>query len=231
GRGGARMKRYLAIGAGVLVLGLAGWFVFWSMGRGEVERAIDDGVVRLQGHGWQVAWDRREIGGFPFGYTVRLTGLTATDTATGFVLRLPWALAETAGADRIVVRMPDRFGADLPLPSPVGGAEADGTGTGGTGTGGSGTVPAAGEAEDLILVLAGDGTAEGTADSVAWSLDDPIAGRRVTQSIEGLEATTVPDSPGARYRMHAALIGTEAELTAEDGGSTAVVTIRDVTVE
>ena len=250
------MKRYLAIGAGVLVLAFAGWFLAWSMGRGEVERAIDDGVARLQEGGWQVAWDGREIGGFPFGYTVRLTGLTATDTDTGFALRLPWALAETAGTDRIVVRLPERFDADLPLPEPVGmtgaagtdaeGTEADGTepeGTGADGTepqatgpeatapDGAGTVPATGEADDLILVLASDGTAEVTADRVAWTLDDPDAGRRVTQSVEGLEATTVPDSPGARYRMHAALIGTEAELPAEGGGSTAVVTIRDVTVE
>lgn len=273
------MKRYLAIGAAVLVLLAAGWGLFWWHGRGQVEQALDAGVERLRQQGWTVTWEDREIGGFPFGYSVRLTRLTAQETAqapgtetgtaigtgtttettpeTGaggrLTLRLPWAVAETDGAGRIIIRMPESFAVDLPLPAiaPADpGAEPNAETDAETDAGPDAepapvdaadnadrpAQPAAlattGEADDLVLALSADGAVEVTADRLAWTVEQPEIGRTMTQTIEALEAGTTPESPGARYRVQAARVGAEAVVAEPDGApSTAIASLRDVVVE
>jgi hypothetical protein len=219
------MKRYLAIAAGLLVLAVAGWGIAWWTGRGGVESAIDEGVARLEAQGWEIAWEDREIGGFPFGYKIKFEGLTATDTDTGLVVTLPWAQAK-ARTDRIVVRLADSFTAELPVPGPAPApkeGEAPET---------TAPVTVTGESDDLRIVLVADGSAEAIADRVSWTIDEVEPGRKITQTVEGLEAVTVPDAPGARYRVHLARLGTEAEIAEPDGtSSTLTSSIGDVTLE
>lgn len=216
------MKRVLAIGGIVLVLALAGWGAAWWAGRGEVGRDLDAGVARLGEQGWTVAWEDRHIGGFPFGYVVRLEGLTARDAETGFALTLPWATAATDGTDRIIVRMPESFTAGLPVPAPARQADPDLPEA----------IAAPGQAEDLVLVLTPDGATEVTADSLGWTIEIPGGGRRITQRVEGLEATMVPDAPGVRYRVHAAQVALDGETAGPEGEpSTVTASVADLTLE
>lgn len=221
------MKRYLAIGAGALVLLAGAWGLFWWSGRGEVERAFDEAVAGLQDPGWTITWKNRSIRGFPFGYAVELTGIAAAESGGGMTVRLPWAVAETQGTDSIVVHLPDSFVAEMPAAAP-----ASPEGEGAAPPPPSAPLSAIGEADALIIVLTADGTVEVSADRLAWTLDDPESGRTLVQSVEALEATSVPEAPGARYRLQAALVGAEATLAdAEGTASTVTATVSDVAVE
>lgn len=214
---GAGMRRYLTLGGFILVLAFAGWSLAWWLGRGEIEQMVDAGIDRLQEQGWQITTEEREVSGFPFGYGVRLTGVTIGDSESGLVLYLPTANA--TGTERVLIQFPESFRVEFPLPALARAADPaleD-------------LISIAGEADDLVLVLMPDGTAELTADHLVLRWEDGTDGHRVVQSLVDFEATSLADAPGSRYRLHASEATIEAELPAADASTTtALASLRNI---
>lgn len=215
------MKRYLALGLGVLTLALAGWSLAWWLGRGEVERLVDESLARLHEQGWQVEAERRKVTGFPFSYGVRLDGVTISDTESGLVLSLPSATASAAGTRRTVIELPDSFRVDLPVPVLARAADPE------IGE----MVRLDGAADDLVLILMADETAELTADQLVLRWQDEATGRRIVHSLAAVEATSLVDAPGMRYRLHAREATIEADLPEEDGRMAALASLRNVNLQ
>jgi hypothetical protein len=63
----------------LLAMAAAGWSGAWVWLKGEVVRRMDTGAAALRGHGWQVAWDGRQVGGYPFRIDVDFTNLRVAD--------------------------------------------------------------------------------------------------------------------------------------------------------
>ena len=216
------MKRIAAIGAIIVVLLAAGWSLFWWLGRDALVRAFDAEVARLEAAGWTVDWAGREVGGFPFGYSIRLTELAAAEPESGFAMRLPHATVETDGADGVLVHLPERFAADLPRPpSPDPSTPA--------------LLETAGEARGLVVRLAGAGAIEQTVDvdaeSLVWRLREPGAEAEQALAFEGLDAGITTGGPETIFRLQAGRYGVDAEF-AEAGGpsNTLSASYRDVTL-
>jgi hypothetical protein len=218
----ARMKRIVAIGAVVVVLLAAGWSLFWWLGRDALVRGFDAEVARLEAAGWSVDWAERELGGFPFGYTIRLTALEVAEPTSGFAVRLPHATVENEGVDGVLVRLPETFAADLPLTSPQGaGAEPE-------------LVSTTGESSGLVLRLAGTGPERRVgveAQSLTWRLQMPGSPREQALSFEGLAADMASGGAETALRLQAARYGVDAALAEADGPpSTMTASYRDVTM-
>ncbi len=212
------MKRVATIGAIVVVLLAAGWSLFWWLGRDALVRAFDAEVARLEEAGWTVDWASRDVGGFPFGYTIRLTDVAAAEPTSGFAVRLPQATVENDGAEGVLVRLPESFAADLPLPGAPGG-----TG-GGTGDG-EATAPAVlrttGEASGLVVRLAGAGGAEQTVDvdaeSLVWRLREPGTAGDQALTLEALDAGMTTGGAETTFRLKAGRYGIDASVVAAEG--------------
>ncbi|MEL6774969.1 MAG: DUF2125 domain-containing protein, partial [Pseudomonadota bacterium] len=101
------MKRILALSAGAVVLIAGGWSALWFAGRGTVEEAIDLELERLARSGVTVETGPREIGGFPFGYTVTAPDVSLTSDQ-GLSLTLPSLLGmvETGVDARVTLMLP-----------------------------------------------------------------------------------------------------------------------------
>jgi hypothetical protein len=221
------MKRIGAVAAALVVLLAAGWSLFWWLGRDALVRAFDAEVARLEASGWTIGWAGREIGGFPFGYTMRLTDLVAAEPASGLAVRLPHASVENDGTDGVLVRLPDTFAADLPLPE--GGAPGGAIGEAPT----PAVLETAGEASGLVVRLAGAGTAERTvdvdADTLVWRMQLPGSGNEQALAFEALDAgMTMTGATGGTvggiaggaetvFRLQAARYGVDAAIAGTDG--------------
>jgi hypothetical protein len=203
------MKRFGAIGAIVVVLLAAGWTLFWWLGRDALARAFDAEVAGLEAAGWTIDWAGREIGGFPFGYRMRLTELAAAEPESGLAVRLPHATVENDGAEGVLVRMPETFAADLPLPARPGGDAAP-----------RAVLQTAGEASGLVLRLAGAGGAERTVDvdaeSLVWRVQQP-EGTEQSLTLEALDAGSTSGGAETTFRLQAARYGIEAGMPAGEG--------------
>jgi hypothetical protein len=226
---GAGMKRIVAIGAVVVVLLAAGWSLFWWLGRDALARAFDAEVARLEASGWTVDWADRRIGGFPFGYTIRLTGLEAAEPASGFAVRLPHATVENDGADGVLIRLPETFAADLPLAAP---RSADAPQK-------PATAATTAEARALVVRLAGAGAQSAGAErrvgveaqSLTWRLQMPDSPREQVLTLEGLAADMVSGGAETTLALKAARYGVEAALAEGDGRpSTMTASYRDVSL-
>lgn len=215
------MKRYLALGAGILVLAFAGWSLAWWLGRGEVERMIDESMTRLHAQGWLVETERREVTGFPFSYGVRFRNLTISDTESGLVVHFPSATASAAGSRRTLVQLPERFRLEFPVPALARAADPD------IGD----MVSLNGAADGLVLVLMQDETSELTADRLVLRWQDDVAERRVIHSLAGMEATSLVDTPGRRYRLHAREATIETDLPGADGRTKALASLNNVNLQ
>jgi hypothetical protein len=204
------MRRYIAIGGILAVLLTAGWSFFWWLGRDVLARAVDAEVARLEAEGWEVSWAERRIGGFPFGYAMRLTELSAVEPASGFAVRLPEATLETEG-DGVLIRLPATFAADLPLPA---GAVS--------GSGAPVVAETTADARGLVVRLAAASagaharTVDLDAESLIWNIALPGSERAQTVSVEDLDAGMVSDAGGIRFRLQAPRYGVDARLT--EGG-------------
>jgi hypothetical protein len=206
------MKRIAAIGAIVVVLLAAGWSLFWWLGRDALVRAFDAEVARLEVAGWTVDWTSREVGGFPFGYSIRLTELRAAQPSSGFAVRLPHATVENDGAEGVLVRLPENFAADLPLPA--------GPGTD-TDTDTAAVLETTGEASGAVVRLAGAGGAEQTVDldaeSLVWRLAQPGAPAEQALSFEALDAGITSGAAETKFRVQAGLYGVDATMPQAQG--------------
>ena len=218
------MKRFVAIGAIAVVLLAAGWSVVWWLGRDALVRAFDAEVARLEAAGWTVDWAGRSVGGFPFGYTIRLTELAAAEPTGGFAIRLPHASVENDGAEGVLVRLPESFAADLPLPATP---RADAS------------VPAVlqttGEASGLVVRLAGAGGVEQSVDvdaeSLVWRLRQPDAAAEQALTLEALDAGMESAGAETTFRLQAGRYGVEAAVVEDEGPpSTMSASYRDVTL-
>lgn len=215
------MKRYLALGGVVLALALGGWSLAWWLGRGEIERAVDESIARLQEQGWQVTIEQREITGFPFSYGVRLADVTISDPESGFALYLPSASTGVPDTRQMVFQLSDSFRADVPVPAPLRAAAPE------TGN----VVSLDGEAEGMLLVLLPDQTARLIADHLTLRSERDAEGRRIVQSFAGVEVSSLLDSSGNHHHLHAREAMIEAELPMDGGAATAVAKLHDVTLK
>lgn len=219
------MKRIVAIGAIIVVLFAAAWSLFWWLGRDALLRAFDAEVARLEAAGWTIDWTDRDIGGFPFGYTMRLTGLAAREPASGFAVRLPHATVENDGADGVLVRLPETFAADLPLPASQGS---------------EGSVEpvisnTTGEASGLVVRLAGASGPERLvgveAEALAWRMQLPGSPREQAISFKALDADISSGGGETAFRIEAGRYGVEAAMVEGDGPpSSMAADYRDLTV-
>src|SRR5690625_739465 len=215
------MKRYLALGGGILVLAFAGWSLAWWLGRGEIERMVDESMAQLHEQGWLIETERREVTGFPFSYGVRFRGVSISDAESGLVLHLPSATASAAGTRRTLIQLPDSFRVELPVPALARAADPDF----------GDMVSLDGEADGLVLVLMQDETAELTADRLVLRWQDDMAEHRIVHSLAGVEATSLVDAPGTRYRLHAREAIIEADLPAEEGRTEARANLNNVNLQ
>lgn len=85
------MKKGLIWGGAALALLAAGVSGAWVIGKGRVEAAIDGRIAALRGDGIAVAYEARTIGGFPFGYEIELTGVSAAAADGAWRIESPWA--------------------------------------------------------------------------------------------------------------------------------------------
>ena len=221
----AGMKRIIAVGAIVVVLLAGGWSLFWWLGRDALVRGFDAEVARLQTSGWTIRWADREVGGFPFGYTMRLTELAATEPTSGFAVRLPQATVENDGAEGVLVRLPGTFAADLPVPTPraAQGEEKPAD------------VSTTGEADGLVVRLAGAGGPERRvgveARSLTWRVQLPGSPRVQVLTFEALAGQMTAAGAETTMRLQAARYGVDAAVARGDGPpSTMQASYRDVSV-
>lgn len=226
------MKRFVAIGAIVVVLLAAGWSLFWWLGRDSLVRAFDAEVARLQATGWTIDWAGRRVGGFPFDYVIRLTELSAAYPASGFSVRLPHASVESDGAEAVLVRLPERFAADLPLPSPAG-AEAEGAAQTGEAES-SAVMQTTGEASGLVVRLAGAASMEQTvqvdAQSLVWRARPSWGATDQVLTFEGLDAGTTTGGAETTFRLQADRYGVEADVEGAGGSSAMAASYRGLTL-
>lgn len=91
----ARKPRRLGLYApfALLLAAAAAWAAFWLWSRGEAQSQMDRAVGDLARAGYQISWDRREIGGFPFRMDVTLTGARLREPS-GWGLQAPLLEAE-----------------------------------------------------------------------------------------------------------------------------------------
>lgn len=71
------MTRAGIAAGGVVAVLVLGWTVAWFVGRGEVGAAFDAEIARLEARGIAIDYDDREIGGYPFAYTITLDAFSA----------------------------------------------------------------------------------------------------------------------------------------------------------
>jgi hypothetical protein len=111
------MKKPIVIAAAIALAAIAGWSALWFAGRGAVADRLDREIARLQALGFDITYDAREIGGFPFGYRVTHRGVALREPASGATYRLPEVTTEVTAADidRLVTRFPAKYRIDLPL--------------------------------------------------------------------------------------------------------------------
>ena len=220
------MKRIAAVGAIVVVLLAAGWSLFWWLGRDALIGGFDAEVARLEAAGWEVGWAGREVGGFPLGYTMRLTGLVAARPASGFAVRLPHATVENDGAEGVLVRLPETFAADLPLSAVVGDMGEDASTPA--------VLPTTGEASGLVVRLAGAGGAERTVDvdaqSLVWRMEPPGTATEQVLSFEALDAGMTSGGPETIFRLQAGRYGIDAGLAGEGDASAMTASYQGVTL-
>ncbi len=229
----AGMKRIVAIGAIVLVLLAGGWSLFWWLGRDALVRGFDAEVARLEAAGWSVDWADRELGGFPFGYTMRLTELQAAEPTSGFAVRLPYATVENDGTEGVLVRLPETFAADLPLATQGLGAQGLGT-QGPDASARPAVVSTGGVAEGLVLRLASAGPEQRVgveAQSLTWRLLVPGSAREQALSFENLAGAMVSGGAETTLRLQAGRYGVDAAIEEGDGPpSTMTASYRDVSI-
>ncbi len=237
----AGMKRFVAIGAIVVVLLVAGWSLFWWLGRDALVRSFDAEMARLQAAGWSIEWSERELGGFPFGYTMRLTELQAAEPQSGFAVRLPHATVENEGVEGLLVRLPESFAVDLPMTTGRGARTGAGQGAGqGAEQGAEAPAPTVvnttGEAEGLVLHLSGAASGPGQrvgveAQSLTWRLQFPGSNRQQALTFETLAGEMTSGGTEASLRLHASRYGVDAATAEGDGPpSTMTASYQDVSV-
>lgn len=84
------MRRPLLIAGATLAALGAAWTAGWFWGAGRVAAAVDARAEALAAQGVRLGWSERAVGGFPFGYEVRLTAPTLAAADGGWRLALPW---------------------------------------------------------------------------------------------------------------------------------------------
>jgi hypothetical protein len=72
----------------LLLLVMAGWTGGWFWLRGEATKRMDASLAVLNERGYRVAWDDRQIGGYPFRLDINLTGLRMSEPS-GWSLTIP----------------------------------------------------------------------------------------------------------------------------------------------
>jgi hypothetical protein len=112
-----QMKKTTATAAAIALVAIAGWSGLWFAGRGAVADRLDREVTQLQAQGYEVTYGAREIGGFPFGYSVTHRDVTIGEPTSGATYRLPEITTEVTAADveRLTTRFPAKYRIDLPL--------------------------------------------------------------------------------------------------------------------
>jgi len=196
----------ICIAAGLI--GAALWSGAWLAGRAVLSERMDTGLAALAAEGVTVEIGTREIGGFPFGYTARLSevALSAAD-GTGVTLPDLSGGVSVTDPDRAAARFPPSFDVSLPA--------------------GGGTRRVAVESAGLILSAEGvtgkDRRARLTADRL--SLTDATDGHRL--DLIGLRGEARPPAGGTAPRGSTRIDRLDfSTLMALPAGGTARLTAR-----
>jgi hypothetical protein len=91
GRKPRRLGLWLPWGLAIVLA--VGWSIAWLWMANEAGRRLDAAAASMRGSGWQVAWTRRDVGGYPFRLDVDLTGVSVTDP-TGWGVSAPQIKSE-----------------------------------------------------------------------------------------------------------------------------------------
>lgn len=96
------------------------WSVGWVWARGEVTTRMDASVAALRAAGYEAAWERREIGGYPFRLNVTLTQARIADRS-GWALEAPRIEAQAFlhAPTSWVIAAPDTLTFVRPIGGPV----------------------------------------------------------------------------------------------------------------
>lgn len=97
-----RSKAIIAGAVGVAALWSAGWFAGRSL---YVEPEADMAIENLRQGDFFFTFDKREIGGFPFGYDVAYSNVSISDSSRSWTWTMPGLRlsADLAGGDRITL--------------------------------------------------------------------------------------------------------------------------------
>jgi hypothetical protein len=178
--GETRVRKLLIGGAAVAAL-LAGvaWGA-WRWGASQAEARLDAQAAQLADDGVTLRWGERRVGGFPTGWTIRLTDVSATFADGAATLEAPWMEIGATFDDRETARARLSPTAVLTL-DPGAGGPAERIEIAST---------------DLILraPVSGAGDRTLSAASVGLSMGDPAES---VATVEGLEATIAAAGAGA----------------------------------
>jgi hypothetical protein len=86
--GGKPWRLGLYLPFALLLVAVIAWTGFWLWARTEAQARIDAAVADLGRAGYQISWQTRSLGGYPFRLTVALTGAQVREPA-GWALQAP----------------------------------------------------------------------------------------------------------------------------------------------
>ncbi len=211
------MKKLLIMGAGVAVIGVAGWAGLWFLGKGEVERRADLEIARLEARGWTVTHEAREVEGFPFGYAVNFVNLAAVEVDSGLLVQLPdlRVSKDPTAPDQLRVNMPASFEVHAPMTEEMRRENE--------------LLPKVlkmkAEAEDFVILSTGAQGAGATRDFLAtrlrMALDQEDFNGKLALTLTGLDSGTAgkaPDAPSGTGTVVSRLKADQLLVEIEDYG-------------
>ncbi len=217
------MKRTLRILAIVLLLVAVGWSAVWYLGRGQVEERLDLELARLGTAGWTVTTDDRSIGGFPFGYRVRLEKVAAINGKSGVLVQLPWLEADGGAGAPITLHLPETAEATIPVSEQLRRSDPNLPKT----------LKVTAHSQEMMVQMAS--SAEGAqsyavnAGEAGLLIDEPSLGGRSLIALVGLDAS-VDVTPGAVSKFRLAAEETLIDRVTANGEQSAQITQDEVSL-
>jgi hypothetical protein len=99
----------------LFALAAAGWCAWWFIAAGRIDQGLDEQATALRARGYEVSWDERRLGGFPFRFHVRMTNARFAEPG-GWGLSAPVLEAQAAAYAPTVVVFVAKDGVTLSRP-------------------------------------------------------------------------------------------------------------------
>ncbi len=184
------MKRILVIAAVLVAVAAAGWTGFWVWAKGRLADGIDAHLAALaESRGMEIAYQSKQVGGFPFALEATLSGLTMTkpDWGASMALETVTSRAGIFAPETIETRLP----AEIRITVAAGMPRADGTVE-------TFDIDLVSEAMVLTVMPGADGTREMrlTADSIVVVPAEPDPSRNLGFEVVALDLVSRADAQG-----------------------------------